>query len=379
MNSKETLSLLCEFESRNVLFTEPDGSWPIVWERAKGVNVWDAEGKKYLDLTAAFGVAAAGHANPRVVRAGQWQIRVGPACVQATTADSGARFVYFSTDYVFDGADGPYTEASAVNPLSAYGRSKYDAEVALAGALGDRVLTLRTCAESVDQAAIESGSWVLPMKPGNFATLEVADTGIGIQPELLALVFDPFYSTKFAGRGLGLAAVIGIIGSQGGGICVRSELGRGSTFKIYLPAILGPRSVPDSEPVPTWRGEGRILVVDEEAVVRNTARHMAERLGFSVLEAGDGLEAVKLFRYYHGDLALVLLDLTMPPMSGLETFRQLREIDSNVPVVLSSRYDAQDTELPLEGVTGFLYKPYRLAEFQGLLKRTLPQRVRAST
>src|SRR3954471_15939642 len=76
MNTRETLDLLREYESRNVVFTEPDGSWPIVWERAKGVNVWDAEGKKYLDLTAAFGVAAAGHANPRVVKAGQEQMAV---------------------------------------------------------------------------------------------------------------------------------------------------------------------------------------------------------------------------------------------------------------------------------------------------------------
>lgn len=232
-------------------------------------------------------------------------------------------------------------------------------------------VVLRTRAESVDKHTVEAGYWPLPVSPGHFATIEVTDTGVGMATEILALACDPFFSTKFTGRGLGLAAVIGILSSHGGGIRVQSELGRGSSFKIFLPAMPGARKAPIRKSTSTWRGEGRLLVVDDEQAVRSVARQMAERLGFSVVEAWSGVEAIEIFRLHHDEFTLVLLDLGMPRMTGREAFRVMRKIDGSIPMVLSSGYDVRESDMQIEGLAGFLKKPYRIAEFQGMLQRTL--------
>ena len=236
-------------------------------------------------------------------------------------------------------------------------------------------VTIRTHEENVDEAALKAGYWVLPLTPGRYATLEVEDTGEGMSAEVVRRAFEPFFTTKFTGRGLGLAAVMGIIRSHGGGLWVGSEPDAGSSFKIYMPAMGDSALMPPPELLPpVWRGEGRILVVDDELAVSNVARSMAEHLGFSVLEARDGHEAVELFRLHHGELAMVLMDLIMPGMGGQEAFREMRKIDSSVPVVLSSGYNVSDTDLFVEGLAGLLKKPYRLTEFQEALQRTLAMR-----
>jgi len=236
-------------------------------------------------------------------------------------------------------------------------------------------ITIRTRDETVDEVALGAGHWVLPLTPGRYATLEVVDTGEGMAPEVVKRAFEPFFTTKFTGRGLGLAAVMGIIRSHGGGLWVGSEPDCGSSFKIYMPALVDSASVPPPDsPPPVWRGEGRILVVDDELTVSKVARSMAEHFGFSVLEASDGLEAVELFRLHHGELAMVLMDLIMPGMDGQQAFREMRKIDSAIPVVISSGYNVSDTDLFVEGLAGLLKKPYRLAEFQDVLRRALPVR-----
>jgi signal transduction histidine kinase len=236
-------------------------------------------------------------------------------------------------------------------------------------------ITIRTREEDVDEAALGAGHWVLPLAPGRYATLEVGDTGEGMEPEVVKRAFEPFFSTKFTGRGLGLAAVMGIIRSHGGGLWVGSEPDCGSSFKIFMPAMGATASIPPPEVLrPVWRGEGRILVVDDEPAVSQVARSMAEHFGFSVLEARDGLEAVELFRRHHGELAMVLMDLIMPGMDGQEAFREMRKIDSTVPVVLSSGYNVADTDLFVEGLAGLLKKPYRLAGFQDAVQRALALR-----
>ena len=207
--------------------------------------------------------------------------------------------------------------------------------------------------------------WPLPTIPGHYVTLEVTDTGAGMTPEVLARAFEPFYSTKRMGRGLGLSAVIGIIANHGGGMRAQSEPGRGSSFKIYMPAMRGERSVLAGTASPTWRGEGLLLVVDDEPAVRGGVRMMAESLGFTVIE---------LFRLHHKELAVVLLDLTMPRMNGREAFGEMRKIDKSVPVVFSSGYNVSDPDIPVVGLAGFLNKPYRMAEFQGVLQRAISQR-----
>ncbi|WP_257309599.1 hybrid sensor histidine kinase/response regulator [Geothrix fuzhouensis] len=247
------------------------------------------------------------------------------------------------------------------------------AEACPAGVVGR--ITIRTREETVDEAALGTGHWVLPLTPGRYASLEVADTGEGMTPELVKRAFEPFFTTKFTGRGLGLAAVMGIIRSHGGGLWVGSEPDGGSSFKIFMPALAGSAGTPPAESLPpVWRGEGQILVVDDELTVSTVARSMAEHFGFSVLEARDGLEAVELFRLHHGELAMVLMDLIMPGMDGQQAFREMRKIDRSVPVVLSSGYNVSNTDLFVEGLAGLLKKPYRLAEFQEALQRALAMR-----
>jgi len=234
-----------------------------------------------------------------------------------------------------------------------------------------RRLIVRTRAECLDQAAIDAGSWALPVAPGHYATLEVTDEGPGMPPEVVTRLFEPFFSTKFMGRGLGLAEVIGVVRDHGGGIQVQTEVGKGSSFKILLPAMRAPRTVHPGASVPTWRGQGNILVVEHEEEERKKVRRMAEELGFTVLEATEGMEAVDVFCHRHGDLAMVLLDLSLPKMDGRVAFRAIHEIDSSIPVVLGHPHGVQEKVIPEEAQAGVLGKPYRLAEFRSVLQRTL--------
>jgi len=235
---------------------------------------------------------------------------------------------------------------------------------------GSRLL-LRTRGEYLDQAAIDRGSWALPVAQGYYTTVEVVDEGIGMGPDVVDRLFEPFFSTKFAGRGLGLAEVIGVVRNHGGGVQVQSEPGKGSSFKIFLPSMRAPRSAHPRESSPAWRGEGQILVVDDEKDERNKVRGMAEELGFTVIEAANGMAAVELFRLRHGDLALVLLDLSLPLADARVALGEIQKIDINVPVVVGCPYWEKEGDLPVEVQVGSLRKPYRLAEFRGLLQRTL--------
>jgi signal transduction histidine kinase len=232
-------------------------------------------------------------------------------------------------------------------------------------------ITLRTCTRQVDPAALGSGGWVLPLTPGCYATLEVTDNGVGMTSEILARVLEPFFTTKPTGHGLGLAAVTGILRSHRGGLRVVSEPSRGSSFTIFLPAMAGARSLPDLESKPVRRAEGTLLIVEAEPEAGSLARHLAEQLGFTVIDACDGPEAVETFRRRHGEVALVIMALSMPGMGGEETFRAMQAIDSHVPVVLNSGFSVADADLPIEGLAGRLKTPFRAAEFQGLLQRAL--------
>jgi len=205
-----------------------------------------------------------------------------------------------------------------------------------------------------------------------YACIEVSDTACGIDPEQLDLIFDPFFSTRFTGRGLGLAVVLGTVRSYGGAIAVASEPGRGSIFQVFW-TIAEPEAqtvhkaeADVSKPI---EGLRLVLFVDDEAQLRNMAELMLGHLGFRVIQAGHGLEAVEIFRERKDEINLVILDLTMPGMNGWETLAALRALRLDIPVVLASGYDeakameGEHAELP----QAFLHKPYRMAELKAAL------------
>ncbi len=210
---------------------------------------------------------------------------------------------------------------------------------------------------------------------GTYVFVKVTDTGCGMNKETIASMFDPFFTTKFFGRGLGLAAVIGIVRGHGGAIRVSSEPGKGSTIKIAFPAYWGPSdSAPgefrdDNELI----GRGTVLLVDDVETVLSVGKEMLETLGFSVLTATGGQEALDLFKEKRAEIVCVVLDLTMPQMDGKETCSKLREIDSTIPVIISSGYSKTHVEKQFigSGISDFLSKPYRISDLLDKLSSVL--------
>ncbi len=206
------------------------------------------------------------------------------------------------------------------------------------------------------------------LRPGTYAYLEVRDTGSGMDDRTRARIFDPFFSTKFMGRGLGLAAVAGIVRAQRGAIKVTSAPGKGSCFTAVFPASghVAPAPVIASG-TDVIHGSGTVLVVDDEEVVRETAKKALERCGYEVLLADAGPAAIDTLKRHPREIALVILDLSMPGMNGQEVLPELRRIRPGVKVAVSSGYAEGETMKLFQGhrVSGFIQKPYtssRLAE-----------------
>ena len=236
------------------------------------------------------------------------------------------------------------------------------------------LITVRTGVQSVDEATNGGLLPALPLAAGTYVTLEVSDTGCGMAPEVRDRIFDPFFTTKFTGRGLGLSAMLGILRSHHGSLKVYSEVGRGSVFKLYLPALVHEHEAQPPRRIGVdWQGHGVLLIVDDEPAARAVARALAEASGFQVREAADGQEAVTLFELRHTEIRAVLMDLTMPHMDGRQAFLRMHEVDPEVPVVLTSGYSEQDVlgDFLGRGLAGFLAKPYQGGQFQAVLRQAL--------
>jgi signal transduction histidine kinase/CheY-like chemotaxis protein len=241
-----------------------------------------------------------------------------------------------------------------------------------AGTTGE--ITLRTWAEQVVQTDGGPGIWILPVVAGAYAVLEVTDNGKGMTPDLLYHAFEPFHTTKATGRGLGLAAVHGILSGHGAGLWVQSGPGQGTSIKVYLPAMPEPQADSAAETLTPWRGHGAILVVDPEPEGRCRARALAERSGFMVLEARGGIEAMELFRSHKQELVLVLLDKGLKGSSVREILGQIHGLDDQMPVLITERRAGHGWDSSPATEAGLLGKPYRPAEFQEALHRALEPR-----
>ena len=239
-------------------------------------------------------------------------------------------------------------------------------------------ITVRTGSLECEKEYLRKTYMDRDLLEGLYVSLEVSDTGCGMDTATRERIFDPFFTTKFTGRGLGLAAVLGIVRAHQGGIKVYSEPMQGTTFKILIPAASGQDGRP-AEPAASsreWKGHGTVLLVDDEETVREVAERMLTRMGFTVLTAADGREALDTFREHADDIACVVLDLTMPEMDGEEAFRELRRMQPDIRVMVSSGYNEQDvtTRFLGKGLTGFIQKPYRTTALRAKLQEILEEK-----
>ncbi len=267
----------------------------------------------------------------------------------------------------------PAVEADATQMRQVVMNLITNASEALAGQPG--IIAIETDVRDCDATCLSDshlGDW---LPSGRYVCLEVSDTGCGMDADTRRKIFDPFFTTKLTGRGLGLAAVLGIVRGHRGAIKVESEIGKGTSIKILLPAVdwaPGERAKPARESAPLRSG-GTVLLVDDEPRVRDVASEMLTLLGFRVLTAGNGREGLEVFRERKDEITCVILDLTMPEMGGEEGLRELRGLKSDVRVILSSGYNEQEVSQRFvgSGLAGFIQKPYTVAKLRETLQLVL--------
>lgn len=247
-----------------------------------------------------------------------------------------------------------------------------NASEAIGGKSG--VITISTGVMECDLAYLREMVMDETLPEGRYVFLEISDTGVGMDEDTKSRIFDPFFSTKFSGRGLGLAAALGIVRGHKGALKVYSEPGKGTTFKAIFPAV-------DKEARPLARsgaqydfaGSGLIMLVDDDEGVRNVGKRQLAKLGFDVITAASGAKALEIYARRHGEISLVILDLTMPDMDGTETFRELKRINPSARVALTSGYNEQESinRFTGKGLAGFIQKPYRLADLSARIKEIM--------
>jgi CheY-like chemotaxis protein len=211
--------------------------------------------------------------------------------------------------------------------------------------------------------------------PGRFVKIDVTDNGMGMDQATRQRIFDPFFTTKKKerGTGLGLASAYGIMRNHGGFIDVASEKGHGTTFSLYLPAT--DKKVPVKDPASDKfvNGSETILLVDDEEEIIHVGRRMLKKLGYQVVTAGSGQEALEIYRNKQDQIDLVVLDMIMAGMGGRETFEKLKSMDSDIKVLLASGYSisGQAADIMAQGCNGFIQKPFTLADLSLKIREVL--------
>lgn len=237
-------------------------------------------------------------------------------------------------------------------------------------------ITISTGVMECDRAFF-ANAWIDDNLPaGKYVYMKVSDTGCGMDRETQSRLFEPFFTTKFTGRGLGMSAVLGIIRGHKGSITVQSEKGKGSTFTVLLPAVESHGECTTAQP-PNINAQmnrsGKILLVDDEEIIRHMVGTMLEMFGFEVLTAADGFEALDIYKRHSAEIVCVLLDLTMPRMDGEQTFLQLRQIDPEVRVIMSSGFGEQEIadKFINKGLAAFIQKPYQMNRLEEKIREVL--------
>jgi nitrogen-specific signal transduction histidine kinase/CheY-like chemotaxis protein len=223
----------------------------------------------------------------------------------------------------------------------------------------------------------ENAATLYGARPGNYVKVSVTDTGVGMDEETQQRIFEPFFTTKEMGRGtgLGLASAYGIIKNHGGIINVYSTKGQGTTFNIYLPTTVGLISEKSREKraEEIQRGHETVLLVDDEDIIIDVSQKMLKEIGYKVMLAKSGKEAVEVYRKHKDEIDLVILDMIMPDMGGGDVYDTLKKIDPDIVVLLSSGYsiNGQATEILERGCNGFIQKPFNVSQLSQAIRKTL--------
>jgi CheY-like chemotaxis protein len=246
-----------------------------------------------------------------------------------------------------------------------------NASEAISATQGKILVSLAKTAITVEQPHIDHLGNVIT--PGEYICLEVTDNGCGMDGETKRRLFEPFYTTKFTGRGLGMSAVLGIIKAHNGALQLFSLPGQGTTFKVYLPVQKTDSFVEESlqtESPVKWQGSGTILLVEDEPQVIKIGSLLLNSLGFSVIEASNGNEALKLYQKNAAYITFVMTDVGMPGMDGYELSRRLKRLNSVLPIIITSGFGDADvtSHIPREEIAGILNKPYNLPQLRDMVK-----------
>ena len=244
-------------------------------------------------------------------------------------------------------------------------------------AIGDQngVITVVLSNQTVVPGSEEIDTFGTVFTVGRYVCLEVSDTGSGMDEETRNRIFEPFFTTKFTGRGLGMSAIRGIIASHEGMLQLTSFPGVGTTFRIFFPVpdSSGPADVDTPELTPLEEAGGTIMLVDDEEMLRNMGESLLEALGFSPVTAQNGREALEIYRNRGSEIDLILLDLIMPEMGGIEAYHELRAISRNLPIIICSGYGVESVSDVIENDphAGFVHKPYKPAELRDVVRRMI--------